>query len=225
MDARRWAGEFAGQLQEEFGPRLLYVGLQGSRLRGEEGPESDIDVMAVLDALALPDLDRYRAVLARQPEAEKACGFICGRQELWDWPRHELFSLQQETEDQWGALAPLLAPLCRQDIVAGVQIGAANLYHEVCHRYLYSQPAGAEQLRGAYKAAVFVIKQQYYLRGGVYLRTRRELLPRLQGTEREIVLAVDRWAGQAADRAARPGRYFSLLLDWCAAVLHPQGRG
>ena len=35
-------------LWEEFGERLLYVGLQGSCMRGEATENSDIDIMACL---------------------------------------------------------------------------------------------------------------------------------------------------------------------------------
>ena len=51
------------QLRHQFGNRLLYVGLQGSYLRGEATDSSDLDVMVVMDTLEVADLDRYRAIL------------------------------------------------------------------------------------------------------------------------------------------------------------------
>ena len=39
-------------LKSCFGERLLYVGLQGSYLRGEATEESDIDLMVVIDRLS-----------------------------------------------------------------------------------------------------------------------------------------------------------------------------
>ena len=36
-----------------FGKRLLYVGLQGSWLRGEAHENSDIDVMVILDRFSV----------------------------------------------------------------------------------------------------------------------------------------------------------------------------
>ena len=36
-------------LKNAFGERLVYIGLQGRYLRGEETKSSDIDIMAVLD--------------------------------------------------------------------------------------------------------------------------------------------------------------------------------
>ena len=41
------------QLKKQFGTRLLYVGLQGSYLRGEANYNSDIDVMVILDVLSV----------------------------------------------------------------------------------------------------------------------------------------------------------------------------
>ena len=73
------------QLRRSFGPRLRYVGLQGSYLRGEATEDSDLDVMVVLDRLAPADLDRYRAILAALPQPEKACGFLCGTEDLARW--------------------------------------------------------------------------------------------------------------------------------------------
>ena len=46
-----------------FGERLLYVGLQGSYLRGEAHENSDIDVMVILDRFSVQDMDRYREIL------------------------------------------------------------------------------------------------------------------------------------------------------------------
>ena len=51
-------------LKQYFGPRLLYVGLQGSYLRGEATANSDIDVMVVLDSLTVSDLEQYRIIIS-----------------------------------------------------------------------------------------------------------------------------------------------------------------
>ena len=49
VDIKSWMGELLGKLQAVFGERLLYLGQQGSYLRGEATEQSDIDVMIVLD--------------------------------------------------------------------------------------------------------------------------------------------------------------------------------
>ena len=71
-----WMQQLTYRLRDAFGPRLRFVGLQGSRARGEAGPESDIDAVVILDAVSLADLRAYRALLAGMPEREKVCGFF-----------------------------------------------------------------------------------------------------------------------------------------------------
>ena len=51
-----WMEELAGKLAGEFGPRLLFLGLQGSYGRGEANEDSDIDVVTVLDRVELASL-------------------------------------------------------------------------------------------------------------------------------------------------------------------------
>ena len=59
-------------LQQNFGPRLVYVGLQGSYLRGEATENSDIDIMTVVDGLSVSDLEQYRALISSLDEPEKS---------------------------------------------------------------------------------------------------------------------------------------------------------
>ena len=66
------------KLRAAFGDRLVYIGLQGSYLRGEATETSDIDVMVVLRRMTPADLSAYRRAIEELPDAEKSCGFICG---------------------------------------------------------------------------------------------------------------------------------------------------
>lgn len=47
-------------LKPIYHERLLYVGLQGSYLRGEATEHSDIDVMVVISDMSVADLAKYR---------------------------------------------------------------------------------------------------------------------------------------------------------------------
>ena len=67
-----WMNGFTEKLVNEFGARLLFLGLQGSYGRGEANEDSDIDVVTVLDRVELADLDAYRAAVREMPEGEKA---------------------------------------------------------------------------------------------------------------------------------------------------------
>lgn len=57
-------------VQVQFGPRVWFIGLQGSFGRGEATAESDLDVVLILDAVSAADLRAYSAMLDRLPERE-----------------------------------------------------------------------------------------------------------------------------------------------------------
>ena len=77
-----WCAEFLRKLEDAFGGGLVFVGLQGSRGRGEASEESDVDLVVVLKELAPRELGLYADAVASMPFAEKACGFICGEEVL-----------------------------------------------------------------------------------------------------------------------------------------------
>ena len=85
--------------KEGFGGRLVYVGLQGSWLRGEASENSDIDVMIVLDGFSVEDMKTYRAILKEIGWFEKSCGFICGKEDLASWNPLEALQLKYTTKD------------------------------------------------------------------------------------------------------------------------------
>ena len=51
MDAYVWSKVLARKLQAVFGNRVVFVGLQGSRARGEAREDSDIDAVVLLDVV------------------------------------------------------------------------------------------------------------------------------------------------------------------------------
>lgn len=205
------------KLTDVFGNRLIFCGLQGSYLRGEE---SDIDVMVVLDRLVINDLTDYRAIVSRMPEGEKACGFICVTDELAAWPKYELFQLAKETKIWHGDFAQILSPVSRNDISDSIRIHAANLYHETCHRYLYDREQGCvENLRYVYKSAFFLLKLVHYLRAYEYIFTRQELLPKLAGTEQEIFQSSLHWNKETGLQQKNPDRYYQMMIAWSGDLL------
>ena len=121
-----------------FGERLLYVGLQGSYLRGEAHENSDIDVMVILDRFSVQDMDRYREILKKIGFYERSCGFICGRDELLRWNPLEVCQLRHTTKDLFGVLTDYLPSATREDEVNYVKFSLGNLYHELCHRYIHA---------------------------------------------------------------------------------------
>jgi predicted nucleotidyltransferase len=91
-------------MQKKFGQRLLYVGLQGSYLRGEASENSDIDIMVILDELTVADMDAYRAIIQGMECYDKSCGFICGEKDLASWTPLEIRNLLGSTRDCIGEL-------------------------------------------------------------------------------------------------------------------------
>lgn len=205
------------RLRQEFGGRLVYVGLQGSYLRGEAGPSSDIDVMMVLDTLHIEDLDRYREIISGMPEPEKACGFLCGRDELAAWQPYEIFHLVQGTKDYYGTLRDLVPAYTRQDIVGFVKICAGNLYHELCHRYVFEDAAQNKSCFPATCKQVFYLLQAaHYLRTGHYAATKQALLDDTSGIDKEVLqLSIDLKNGGSFDFSSA----FALVFGWCRGIL------
>lgn len=213
-----WMEELAEKLTGRFGPRLLFLGLQGSYGRGEANEDSDIDVVTVLDRVELADLDAYRAIVRAMPEGEKACGFLCGLQELKSWPRYDLLAVARDTRDVRGRLADLLPPLGREDLAEAAAIGASGLYHAAVHTYLY----GAREewpgfLKEAHKGAFFTLRALYELRTGENVRAKRALFPLLSGEEREVL------AYGLSDTGEPPECAFDRLIRWSAAAMTEAG--
>lgn len=208
-----WMENLLPQLKEAFDTRLLFLGIQGSYGRGEATGDSDIDVVCILDRVELADLDTYRAIVRQMPEGEKACGFLCGAEELTRWPRYDLCAVVRDTRAVFGNWESLLPPLNRADLAQGAAIAASGLYHAAVHTYLYEEEgAWPGFLKEAHKGAFFLLRDLYELRTGERVRTRGELLPRLEGEEREILAYALVPEGDV--RAV-----FARLMAWAGRVM------
>lgn len=218
IDKRLWMEEVIGKLKGSFGTRLLFAGLQGSYQRDEADEASDFDVVMVLDGFTAADLKIYRSIIKTMPESQKACGFVCGRADLLNWPKHELFQLERDTEGYFGSLARLLPDFDESDIRNGVKIAAAGLYHAACHQYLFGG-GGAGELKQLYKPVFFILRLTDYLRSGHYSGTKAGLLGRLAGEEKELLDISVRWDAYEADARARPDAYYDRLITWCQKAM------
>ena len=220
IDVTTWMDAAVRRLQEQFGTRLLFVGLQGSYRRGEAREDSDIDILTILDALDVADLAAYRAVLRSLPEGEKACGFTCGREELLAWPPFELFQFAQDTDAWYGELAPLLPRVTRRDTLTGAGAAVSGLHHYTAYLYVSGDEATrADELRGVYKAFFFAMQVVQYLRSGVYARTKKELLAMLSGDEAELLRRSMDPARYDAQKALNPDALFQTMLAWTGSTL------
>lgn len=206
-----------GLLQDAFGTRLLYVGLQGSYLRGEAHENSDIDVMVVLDRLTVEDMMRYRTVIASAGQQDRACGFICGREELAHWNPCEICHLLHTTHDCYGELAPLVPSYTQEDVRTFVKLSVGNLYHMLCHTYVHAGDAACAQLLpDAWKQVFFILQNVTFLKNGRFYQNRRELLTALSGADCEVLQKAMEPSGAEEPFEAR----FQQLFDWCQQTLH-----
>ncbi|MGN0747809.1 MAG: nucleotidyltransferase family protein [Aristaeellaceae bacterium] len=209
FNADDYLARLTGRLTETFGERLIYVGLQGSYLRGEAGPDSDIDVMVVLDRLTSADLDQYRRIIRALEEPEKSCGFICGQDDLARWNPLELCHLTHATRDVYGCLSDLVPAWDERDLRSFLQLSVGNLYHALCHSRVHGSPKEqAAAVAAGCKGAFFILQNLHYLDSGVFAASRRELLPLLSGPDRQALTL------SPGDPSA-----FPILLSWCQATL------
>ena len=124
------------KLQAAFEKRLLFVGLQEAVSEARATAQSDIDVVVLLDTVCLRELSLYRSILAEMPWMNAPAAFICGKRSL-----HTGQSMKSSVLSGYpciyGNLEQLAPSITQTDIQGSLRIGTANLYHEVCHLYLY----------------------------------------------------------------------------------------
>ena len=218
LDIKIWMAAYIEAVRAAFGDRVRYIGLQGSRGRGEAGPDSDIDVVCILDTCALRDLETYRAAVADLPDRDKLCGFVSGTAELAAWDGADLFQFRHDTTDWYGHLSDLLPPEREEDARRALHTGACGLYHLCCHNFLHGQ--SLEAVAEAYKSAVFLVQAKTYLKQGVYCRRRADLARHLTGIDLEILQTAQALkAGECrGDLTALTDR----LLTWGRGVICPQ---
>ena len=198
------------ECQSAFGHRLLYVGLQGSFLRGEAHEDSDIDVMVILDRFCIQDMDRYREILRKIGFYEKSCGFICGLEEMTRWNPMEVCQLRQTTKELFGKISDFLPSATREDEVNYVKLSLGNLYHELCHRYIHAdRDKNIAKFCGTCKGVLFLIQNLYYLENGRFILTKKELKETVSVEDRRVLEMAELPDGFDFDQE------FSVLFAWC----------
>jgi len=204
-------------LLEQFGQRLVYVGLQGSYLRGEATENSDIDVMTVIDGLTVADMDAYRSIIKSMECPEKSCGFICSKRDMANWNPLEICGLLGGTKDYYGELRTIVPVFDSDDVRNFAKMSLNNLYHEICHRYIHGGiERSIECLPGTYKGVFFILQNLHYLKTGEFISGKAYLLEKLEGSDRkvmELALNMNDGCGYDFDEC------FGLLFTWCQEKL------
>lgn len=192
-----------------FGDRLLYVGLQGSYLRGEAHADSDIDIMLVLDRMTVDDMKTYQGILKQIGSYEKSCGFICGGEQLKRWNPLEVCQLMHTTKDLFGCLTDYLPNATRADEINYVKYSLGNLYHELCHRYIHAdRDKNRKKFRDSCKSIFFLLQNLHYLESGVFAVTKRELRSIASEKDRIVLSVTELPEDYDFDRM------FRLVFDW-----------
>ena len=204
-------------LHKKFAHRLVYMGLQGSYLRGEATENSDIDIMVVIDGLTPADLRVYRDMIESLGDFDKSCGFICSKTDLENWNPLEICHLLHSTKDYYGELKSLIPAYSKQDICNFVKLSINNMYHELCHRYIHADMGkNITHISGTYKGVFFILQNIYYLKTGVFCITKNEMLGMLEEGDKEV---MEISMSIASEEEYDFDQAFETLFQWCQRML------
>ena len=174
IEITTWMNGFLSSINEAFGDRVWFVGLQGSYGRGEARDTSDIDVVVILDELSAADIKAYNDMLDTLPHRELICGFISGKDELFNWEPSDLFQFCHDTTPIKGGLDEVMAVVDAAAVNRAIKIGACNIYHGCVHNMLHEK--SEDILKELYKSAAFVIQAITFKQTGKYIRSQSDLL-------------------------------------------------
>ena len=210
FDIDDYVQKLIGECKNAFKDRLLYVGLQGSYMRGEATDKSDIDIMIILEDFSVTDMDVYREILKEIGNYEKSCGFICGKNEMMQWNPLEVCQLRHTTKDLFGELKDYLPSATREDEINYVKLSLGNLYHELCHRYVHAdRKKNIAAFRGTCKSMFFLIQNLHYLESGSFAVTKRDLKEQVSEEDRAMLEIAELPDDYDYDMA------FRLIFHWC----------
>ena len=209
LDINSWTAKFLKTVDEAFGNRVWFVGLQGSYGRGEATDTSDIDVVVILDELSASDIQKYNAMLDALPHRELICGFLSGKDELLHWEPSDLFQFYYDTTPIKGSLDELLTVIDEAAIDRAIKIGACNIYHGCVHNMLHEK--SEDILKGLYKSASFVVQAIAFKQTGKYVKHQSELRDVVSIDERVI---VDTFLNLKNGGTVDFNSMFEVLFDW-----------
>lgn len=192
MDIDTWMNDLIGQLKTEFKERLVFVGLQGSRARGEQREDSDIDIVVVIEDLNADDLVSYRSIVQRMPHAELTCGFIGSPDALAAWPRHDVFNLVNDTNVRYGSFDFMNTKFTVEEARLAAETCASEIYHALCHTVVFEPNLLPDILQGCLKSIFFGIRAKHFAQTGKFVNSRVQLLNLVNDSERWLLQAYDK---------------------------------
>ena len=209
IEITTWMNGFLKSINEAFGERVWFVGLQGSYGRGEATETSDIDVVVILDELSAADIKAYNDMLDALSHRELICGFLSGKDELMNWEPSDLFQFCNDTTPIKGSLEEVLAVVDESAVNRAIKIGACNIYHGCVHNMLHEK--SNEILYGLYKSASFVVQAIAFKQTGKYIKHQSELRDVVPADERVI---VDTFLSLKNGDAVEFGVMCDTLFSW-----------
>ena len=207
-----WIYEYQKAIENKFGNRVWFIGLQGSYGRGEATEQSNIDVVLILDKVTVEDLKVYSDILDTLPERSKACGFISGKEELLAWEASDLFQFYYDTVPITGSLDILLKYIQREDIIRAIHIGVCNAYHMCVHNLVHEK--SLDILKAIYKSVAFTLQAIAFYQTGKYEKYKSNLQSLLKQEDQIILQAgielkeKDKISQEEFDKLS------GLMLNW-----------
>lgn len=211
FDIQEWLEELTKKLFDTFEGRIKFIGLQGSYKRNEATDSSDVDVIVILDKITVEDLQSYNKIIQSMPFKEKACGFVSGLDEIYNWPKYELFQLFNDTVSLYGEFKDFVPLIKRTDAIPAVQTNIANLYHMLSHCYLFDNNL-IDILKLGYKNVFYILQTEYYIDNYKYIETKSELLELIEGEDKEMLTICINM--KSLDFSVNPDFYFEKLFNW-----------
>ena len=123
IEIKSWMDNFLKAINDTFGERVWFVGLQGSYGRGEAREKSDIDTVVILNELYPVDIKTYNTMLDSLPNRELTCGFLSGKNEILNWDTSDLFQFYYDTRPIKGSLDELLPLIDDTAVTRAIKIG------------------------------------------------------------------------------------------------------
>jgi hypothetical protein len=223
----QWLAEFVERLRDAFGERLMFVGHHGSWARGEAAPDSDVDVMVVVDRIDARDLAAFRDAVAAMPDGGRlASGVYNSVAELRARAPSELTQYFYGCQVLHGNIEGVVTRPSAEDLLADVRFKAlTNLMH-ARHYLLYPHDLTLKvhSLRYPFKECFYALQEWVLAREGTWYDRKDDLLAVLTDEDdRAVVQAARDWRESEAERTARALEYVELLERWSRKMLARAG--
>ena len=210
-----WTNTFLSALNDQFGDRVWFVGLQGSFARGEATETSDIDTVVIMEEVSAMDIQNYNKMLDTLPHRELICGFLSGKDDIMNWEPSDLFQFCYDTTPIKGSLDEVMAVVDENAINRAIKIGACNIFHGCVHNMLHEK--SEDILRGLYKSASFVVQAIVFKQTGNYIKHQEELLTVATHNEQVIInIFLSLRKGGTVDFTPMSETLFAWSKKWIA---------